>query len=135
MNENSSTPMEQRSRELFNESVGNVNMRVRSRLNQARHAALDAAARPRARLFGMPFAAPAAGVCAVALLSVAVWIGVPHGEKPMIAVESQAGFEDMDIVAAAEESSGDTLEMLQEDADFYDWAAEKNANPDGNGVG
>jgi hypothetical protein len=135
MNEEIPTSLEQRSRDLFDESVGGVNMRVRSRLNQARHAALEAAARPRARFFGMPFAAPAAGVCAAALLAVAVWVGVPHGEKPMIAAESQTSFEDLDIVAAAEESSGDTLEMLQEDADFYDWAAEKNANPDGNDVG
>lgn len=135
MNEHSPTTLEQRSRDLFDESVGNVNMRVRSRLNQARHAALEAAVRPRARFFDMPYAAPAAGVCAAALLAVVVWVGVPHGEKPMIASESQTSFEDLDIVAAAEESSGDTLEMLQDDADFYAWAAEKNANPDGNDVG
>jgi hypothetical protein len=135
VNENSPTTLEQRSRDLFDESVGNVNMRVRSRLNQARHAALEAAAHPRPRFFRMPYAAPAAGVCAAAVLAVAVWVGVPQGEKPMIAAESQTSFEDLDIVAAAEESSGDTLEMLQDDPDFYDWVAEKNANPDGNGVG
>jgi hypothetical protein len=135
VNELSPTSLEQRSRDLFDESVGNVSMRVRSRLNQARHAALEAAARPRTRFFGMPYTAPAAGVCAAALLAVFVWVGVPHGEKAMIASESQTSFEDLDIVAAAEESSGDTLEMLQDDADFYDWAAEKNANPDGNDVG
>jgi hypothetical protein len=135
VNEHSPTTLEQRSRDLFEESVGNVNMRVRSRLNLARHAALEAASRPRARFFGMPYAAPAAGVCAAALLAVVFWVGVPHGEMPTIGSEGQASFEDLDIVAAAEESSGDTLEMLQDDADFYDWAAEKNANPDGNDVG
>jgi len=82
MNEEIPTSLEQRSRDLFDESVGNVNMRVRSRLNLARHTALEAAARPRARFFRLLFAAPAAGVCAAALLAVAVWVGVPHGEKP-----------------------------------------------------
>ena len=135
MIEKSATPLEQRSRELFDESVANVDMRVRSRLNQARHAALDAAARPRPRFLGMPLATPAAGLCAVALLAVGVWIGVPRGDLPMGVAESQTSFEDLDIVASTEESSADTLEMLQDDADFYDWAAEKSANPDGNGVG
>ncbi len=135
MIENSATPLEKRSRELFDESVANVDMRVRSRLNQARHAALEAAARPRPRFLGMPLATPAAALCAIALLAVGVWIGVPHGDKPMMAADTQASLEDLDIVASTEESSGDTLEMLQDDADFYDWAAEKNANPDGNGVG
>jgi hypothetical protein len=135
MNEKSATLLEKRSRELFDESVANVDMRVRSRLNLARHAALEAAARPRLRFLGMPLATPAAGLCAVALLAMGVWIGVPHGQMPMVAAESQTSFEDMDIVASTEESSADTLEMLQDDADFYDWAAEKNANPDGNDVG
>ncbi|MFI4889876.1 MAG: hypothetical protein ACHQIL_05030 [Steroidobacterales bacterium] len=135
MTGNSPTPLEQRSRQLFDESVGNVDMRVRSRLNQARHAALEAAARPRARFLGMPFATSAAGLCAVALLGVAIWIGVPSAFRPMTAGETPASFEDLDIVAAAEESPGETLEMLQDDADFYDWAAEKSANPDGNDVG
>ena len=38
------SPFEVRSRELFQESVDAVDMRMRSRLTQARHAALDAAA-------------------------------------------------------------------------------------------
>jgi hypothetical protein len=135
MNENSPTPFEKRSRELFEESVGNVDMRVRSRLNQARHAAFAATTRPAARFLGVPLATPAAGLCAVALLAAGIWFAVPHGDRPMITAESQANFEDLDIVASAEESSGDTLEMLQDDADFYDWAAEKNSNPDGSNVG
>jgi hypothetical protein len=135
MKENSPTPFEKRSRELFEESVGNIDMRIRSRLNQARHAALEGATRPRARFLGMGLATPVAGLCAVALLAVGIWIGMPQGEGPMITAESQASIEDLDIVASAEESPGDTLEMLQDDADFYDWAAERNSNFDGNNVG
>ena len=135
MNENSPTAFEKRSREVFDESVGNIDMRVRSRLNQARHAALGASVRPRARFLGMPLATPAAGLCAVALLAAGIWFAVPYAERPIITADSQANFEDLDIVASAEESSVDTLEMLQDDADFYDWAAEKSSNPDGRDVG
>jgi hypothetical protein len=135
MNEDPSTVFEERARRLFDASVGDVDMRVRSRLNQARHAALEAAARPRLRLFRYPLATSAAGLCAAALLGVAIWIGMPSGDRSMMANESQASFEDLDIVASTEESSGDTLEMLQEDADFYEWAAEKGTKPDGNDVG
>ncbi len=135
MSGKSPAPLEQRSRQLFDESVGNIDMRIRSRLNQARHAALEAVARPRARFLGLPLAPSAAGLCAVALLGVAVWIGVPSAFRPIAAGDAAASFEDLDIIASTEESSGDTLEMLQDDADFYDWAAEKSANPDGNDVG
>jgi hypothetical protein len=135
MNENSLTPFEKRTRELFDESVGNVDMRVRSRLNQARHAAFAGTTRPRARFSRVPLATPAAGLCAVALLAAGIWTVIPHGDRLMITAESQANFEDLDIVASAEESSGDTLEMLQDDADFYEWAAEKNSNPDASDVG
>jgi hypothetical protein len=69
------------------------------------------------------------------VLGVAIWIGMPSGERPMFASEAQASFEDLDILASTEESSGDNLEMLQDDADFYEWAADRSANPDGNDVG
>jgi hypothetical protein len=135
MSDELDSPFERRSRQLFEDSVGNVDMRVRSRLNQARHAALDAAARPRATFFGLPLAASAGGVCAAALLGIALWVGVPAGHHAPGASDAAASFEDLDIVAATEECSGDTLEMLQDDADFYDWAADKSASSDANGVG
>lgn len=134
MSDEMNSVLERRSRELFDESVGNLDMRLRSRLNQSRQAALAAAARPRATFLGMPLAASAAGVSAAALLGVALFIGVPAGHAPMVAKETAASFEDLDIVAATEESSGETLEMLQDDADFYDWAAAKSANSEGNGA-
>jgi hypothetical protein len=135
MNDERNVVFERRAHQLFEESVDNVDMRVRSRLNQARHAALDAAARPRATFFGLPLAASAGGVCAAALLGVVLWGVVPSGHQALVASDATASFEDLDIVASSEESSGDTLEMLQDDADFYDWAADKSAISDANGVG
>ena len=135
MSDERDSMLERRSRQLFDDSVGSLDMRTRSRLNQARQAALAAASRPRATFFGLPLAASAGGVCAAALLGVALWIGVPAGHHALMANDTPAAFEDLDIVAATEESSGDTLEMLQDDADFYDWAADKSAGSDANGAG
>jgi hypothetical protein len=52
-------------------------MRIRSRLNQARHAALDAAERPRARFLRVPVWTSAAGVTAAGVLGMAIWFGSP----------------------------------------------------------
>jgi len=135
MSDDLNSPLERRSRQLFEESVAGVDMRMRSRLNQARHAALDRASRPRATFLGLPLATSAAGVCAAALLGVALWPGMPVGHQALVASEAAANFEDLDIVASTEESSAETLEMLQDDADFYDWAAEKGAVADASDVG
>ena len=50
------TTLEERSRALFQDSVERIDMRTRSRLTRARHAALEAAerARPRAWFMRMP---------------------------------------------------------------------------------
>jgi hypothetical protein len=115
---------EARSREVFLESVEGVDMRMRSRLTQARHAALEAAAaaKPRAWLFRAGTWTPAAGVTAAALLGAILWFGLPAGNHGMTASDSQPSLEDLDIVASSEEGSGDAIEMLQNDLDFYDFS-------------
>ena len=116
--------LEERSRELFQESVAGLDMGTRSRLTQARHAALAAAsARRRPWLLRMPVWASAAGVTCAAVLGVALWFGgplSPHGQ--ISAADAQSKFEDLDIIAASDESSGDAMDMLQDDLDFYAWA-------------
>jgi hypothetical protein len=113
---------EERSRELFRESVDGLDMRVRSRLTQARHAALDAAAAANRRpwFFRLRVWTPAAGVTAAALLGAALWLGLP-GNHGMMAAD-QPSLEDLDMVASSDEGSGDAMEMLQNDLDFYDFA-------------
>lgn len=116
IDKDSDSPMEQRSRELFDETVANLDARTRSRLNQARHAALDAAR-------GQPVASPvrwllpvgsAAAVAMVALTTVQIMR--PGAEAPVV-VESAtlASVDDFEIL-----TSSDELEMLQ-DVDFYAW--------------
>jgi negative regulator of sigma E activity len=119
--------LETRSRALFQDSVDAVDMRVRSRLTQARHAALDAAAASRRPWFLRTSVwTPAVGVTAAAVLGVALFFGSPSFHNGMSAADSQPNLEDLDIVASGD-GSGDALDMLQEDLDFYDFA-DKAAN-------
>ncbi len=133
--------LEQRSRELFNDSVAGLDMHTRSRLTRARHAALEQAERHRGRLFfALPGWMPAAGVSAAALLGVALWFGAPMSGRltdPVVASET-SGFEDLEIVASDMGASngsasngsgaGDPMEMLQDESEFYDWAANAASN-------
>ena len=114
--------LEQRSRALFEESVGSVDLRVRSRLTQARHAALDAAAASSRRpwFFRMTVLTPAAGLAAALALGVTLWMGTPMGSHVMTG--DQANLDDLDIVAASDGGSVDALDLLQDDIDFYDFA-------------
>ena len=129
MNEDSATLLEERSRALFEDSVERGDMRVRSRLTRARHAAVEAAAKRKgAWVFGAPRWTPAAGVTAAALLGAALWFAPQMGNRPMPATDNPA-FEDLDIVA-----SSDEMELLQDDPEFYDWA-NRATSPDPGSVG
>jgi hypothetical protein len=121
ISESGQRALEERSRALFQESVDSLDMRTRSRLTQARYAAITAADRSSHRtwLLRMPVWTSAAGVTAAAVLGVALWFGGPLGHHAGMA---ESNLEDLDIVAASDEGSGDAMEMLQDDIDFYAWA-------------
>jgi hypothetical protein len=126
MSETDNDAFETRSRALFQDSVDGLDMRIRSRLTQARSLALEAASeRRRPWLFGWKMWAPAAGVTAAAILGLGLWIGSPIGHQAATLAESN--IEDLDLVAATDEGSSDAIEMLQDDIDFYDFA-DKAAN-------
>ena len=129
MSEQSNDAFEMRSRALFQDSVDGLDMRIRSRLTQARSRALDAAsANRRAWLFGWKMWAPAAGVTAAAILGLGLWIGSPIGHQATtLANNVQSNLEDLDLVASTDEGSSDAMEMLQDDIEFYDFA-DKAAN-------
>lgn len=128
------TQLEDATRDLLREGADGLDGRVRSRLTQARHAALAEMERPqgfRALLAGrgpwLPVAA-AAGVGALAL-AVTLRPGSPVGgpaEAPVAGVEIAATveatpLEDMDLLAANGEG------FYEEDLEFYAWAAEEAA--------
>ena len=127
MNEQHTDAFEARTRALFQDSVDNLDFATRSRLTQARHAALEAAAGHRPWFLRWRMWAPAAGVTAAAVLGVALWLGSP-GQQGAILAEGQSNFEDLELLASSE-GSGDTMEMLQDDIDFYDFA-DKASSPD-----
>jgi anti-sigma-K factor RskA len=107
---------EKRTREVLEESAGRLDGRTRSRLTQARHAALEQLAHP-ARTWWRSYV-PAGVAAAVAVLAVVLWSG-PTENLPLVA---QAGspVDDIDLLADA-----DAPDFVDggEDLEFYEWAA------------
>lgn len=127
MNEQPPDPFEEHARALFHDSVEGLDFALRSRLTQARKAAIEAASASRpAWFFRIGVLAPA-GVTAAAILGVFLWLGSPMGQRALTVADGQANFEDLELVASLDESSGDAMDMLQDDIEFYDWA-DKTAN-------
>jgi hypothetical protein len=119
---------EERSRALFHDSVDSVDFAIRSRLTQARHAAIEAAsASRRPWFFRIGVLTPAAGVTAAAVLGAFLWLGSPLGQHAVTVADGQSNLEDLEIVASSDEGSADAMDMLQDDIEFYAWA-DKAAN-------
>lgn len=116
--EQDNSAFERRARELLRDSVDNLDAAKRSRLTQARHAALAAqAARPitRPTWLDVRVLAPGGAVAAVALVAVLLW-SVPS-RHPVN--ESGSALDDLELLA-----DSDGYELSQEpDLDFIEWAA------------
>ncbi|MGH8295556.1 MAG: DUF3619 family protein [Steroidobacteraceae bacterium] len=133
---------ERRLQALLEESVQRVGGRARSRLNQARHAALAQAGQPRQwrvprrlaaglgrRLSWMPAVGAIAGAVLVAFV---LWPHTPHGYPAVDA--SHASAEDLELLA-----DHDGMGLMQNgDGQFYEWAmaqADKGGQPAGPAAG
>ena len=119
------TEFERNARAVLAEAVLRVDARTRSRLNQARHAALEAAHRPavhRRRALWRFTLMPAAGAAAAALLvAVVLWHRAPQNELPTIEGHADATL-DMDLL-----TDKDAIDLLDGwDGPFYEWAAEQS---------
>ena len=106
---------EKRTKEVLEESAARLDGRTRSRLTQARHAALAQAQKPARQWWRayVPAGAAAAAVLAVVLL------GRPGGTEiapPVAQAASEA--EDTELLAEAPDFVADG-----EDLEFYEWAA------------
>jgi hypothetical protein len=115
--------IEMQARRLFDESVERLDGSTRSRLTQARHAALAELARPRFRLASW---LPAGAVAAAALVAVMVWTQPGPGVSPAPQLAA-APADDFELLTL-----GEDLDLLDEDIGFYAWAAGMDA---GNGQG
>jgi hypothetical protein len=118
------TDFERLSREALEESVLRIDGRVRSRLNQARQAAVEAASARRRPLFSRYFTlVPTAGAAAAAVLvAMVLWHRGPQIDLPGAPIESQK-VEDLDLLA-----DGEALDLVQDgdgSGSFYEWAADQ----------
>ncbi len=112
-------PRENKAKELFDESVDRLDAATLSRLNQVRHAALEAAQGSRSMgVWGRWV--PATGVAAAALVTVIVMRGPDAVEIPSASVT------DFEILL-----EGESLEMLK-DLEFYSWLEASDLETNGN---
>jgi hypothetical protein len=117
------TDFERLSRQALEESVLRIDGRVRSRLNQARQAAVEAASARRRPLFSRFFTlVPTAGAAAAAVLvTMVLWHRGPQTELP--AVTDSMHPVDLELLA-----DGEGLDLVQDgdgSGSFYEWAAEQ----------
>jgi len=107
---------EKRTQEVLEESAGRLDGRTRSRLTQARHAALAQLAQP-ARHWWRAYV-PAGAAAAAAVLAVVIWSGGPLGPSPTTPAVNPV--DDLELLADAE--AQDFVDD-GEDLEFYEWAA------------
>jgi cytochrome c-type biogenesis protein CcmH/NrfG len=119
----SATEFERNARVVLEESVRRVDGRTRSRLNQARHAALAAAATRRRGWWRSFTLMPAGAVAAAVLVAVVLWQHEPQGTAPLAPGEAQhAAVEDMDLL-----TDNDSIDLMEGwDGSFYEWAASQS---------
>lgn len=139
---NGTADFERQLHALLEESVQRVGGRTRSRLNQARQAALVEAGRPRQWQVPQRLAAgfgrrlswmPAAGAGAAAVLvAFVLWPRAPHGYPAVDASHATAA--DLELLA-----DRDGMDLMQSgDGQFYEWAmaqADKGGQPAGPAAG
>ena len=116
--------IEKRARAAFDASVDGIDAATRARLNQARQAALAELDRPRVWSGSW---LPVAALAGAAVLAVALWLQPGLPETPAVTVLAGSEVDDLELL-----TTGDDLDMLAEDVEFYAWAA---GALDGNGIG
>ncbi len=114
------TQFERNARVVLEESMRRIDARTRSRLNQARHAALAAAGGRRHGRWGSFSLMPAAGAVAAALLiAVVLWHREPAGAPPLALDGQHPAIEDMELL-----TDKDSIDLMEGwDGSFYEWAA------------
>ena len=109
--------LERRAQELLRASADALDGNIRSRLTQARSAAIEEARKARAR-FAWRTLVPAGALAGAAALAFLLWSGVPRAPGPATPHNS---FEDIDLIVTSE-----SFELL-EDLEFYEWVATTDA--------
>ena len=108
---------QERSAQLLREGTQNLSGHVRSRLTQARHAAVEEARRSRVLRQWLAWA-PAGALAAALVIAVVMLTGQPAKQEFPAAVAPGAehsAMDDLELLAGSE-----SFELL-EDLEFYDW--------------
>jgi hypothetical protein len=113
------TEFERNARVVLERSISRIDARTRSRLNQARQAALEGARRRRPLWLRGTTLMPATGAAAAALLLALVfWHREPVGIEVPMPEGQRSSMEDMDLLA-----DGEALDLIEGwDGPFYEWA-------------
>lgn len=112
---------EQRSHDVLRAGADGLDAHVRSRLTQARFAAVEEARKSRSG-FAWRTWVPAGGLAAAALLAIVLWNARPAEDAPTAPLSASTAssvaspMDDLELLAAA-----DGLELLEEDLEFYVW--------------
>jgi len=127
----STSEFEQRVRAVLSERLTRIDARTRSRLNQARHAALAAASGSRRSAWNGPRLMPVSGAVAAAMLVALVWFNQRPHSMLSSGDGSQQTLEVLDLVGDDE-----ALSMMEdEDHSFYEWAVDQADTAPGGGAG
>jgi len=123
---------EQRARALLEDSVQRVDGRIRSRLNQARHAAIEEASRGPSLWRRFTLTPAASAVAAAVLVAFVLW---PHSHSgDSLTAEGRPGVEDLDLLA-----DGDALDLVSDETtdtgQFYEWAVDQADSNEASGTG
>ncbi|HEX3835956.1 MAG TPA: hypothetical protein VHW25_03255 [Steroidobacteraceae bacterium] len=116
--------LEVRSRVVLEEGLSRIDARTRSRLNQARQAAVAAASRSSwvGRLFGSwsrQVLMPATGAAAVAALVAVFMLSGRHQLTASVTDNPASAFDVLDLV-----TDDDAMNLMEDnDSSFYEWAA------------
>jgi anti-sigma-K factor RskA len=115
------TEFERHTRALLEDGVLRIDGRIRSRLNQARHAAIEAASQRPSFWRRFQLMPAASAVAAAALVAFVLWPHT-HQSEPILP-EGNHTAEDLELLADA-----DALDLVSEETDggaFYEWAADQ----------
>jgi cytochrome c-type biogenesis protein CcmH/NrfG len=117
------TEFERNARVVLEHGIERIDGRMRSRLNQARQQALEAAAGGRQRPWWRSSALmPAGAVAAASLLAVMLWYHEPAVRQGPLPESHVSAVEDMDLLADA-----DGVDLIEGwDGPFYEWAADQS---------
>jgi hypothetical protein len=113
-NETERSPFEERAAALLRESAESLDAATRSRLTQARHAALESA-RARPAWLDLRVLAPSGAIAAAAVMALLLWGGV--GQRA--SSDMSGPLDDLELLA-----DSDGYDLTQEtDLEFIEWAA------------